>query len=156
MAIYQIIYRSTVSRALGPEELGRMVSQARVYNFSAAITGVLFYDGEHFLQLMEGEKNVLQQLYARICADPRHTDIITLFSGSVIKRLFSSWSMGLSYASAEPLERLMGYLSPRHQAVLLPKGYDAREVNTDLLHEFVAEYPPLTASAYHRYANMPR
>ena len=40
MAVYQLIYRSVATRLLGGEELARMVEQARINNFSQAITGV--------------------------------------------------------------------------------------------------------------------
>lgn len=145
MAIHQIIYHSTATRELSEAELGRLVSQAQIYNYSESITGILFYDGGHFLQLLEGQQESLERLYACIMEDPRHTRVVTLFNGCAPKRLFSNWSMGVSQPTAAAMERLTGYLNPRRQAALLPKGYNAQEVNMDLLQECVAEYPVLVS-----------
>jgi hypothetical protein len=154
MVIHQIIYQSTAARALEGEELGRLVSQSRIFNYSESITGILFYDGIHFLQLLEGSRRSVEQLYARIRENPRHSEVTTLYNAAVPKRLFADWSLALSQPSAEALDRLAGFLTPSNQAVLLPQGYDAQDVNADLLQEFVAEYPPVAASGYYRYAGL--
>jgi hypothetical protein len=152
MDIYQIIYCSNSTKRFAEGELERLMSQSRIHNYSESITGMLCYDGQQFLQVLEGPQPAIEQLYAIICQDARHTDVTTVFRGAIRERVFGKWSMGLSYAATEALTRLVGYLNPLHQAALLPRGYDTREVITDLLGEFVAEYPPLTSSGYYHYA----
>ncbi len=58
------------------------------------ITGVLIYFGELFFQIIEGGDDDLTGLYAKILADPRHTDIVCLKTElDVAVRHFPEWSM---------------------------------------------------------------
>lgn len=88
MAIQQVIYRSSAARCLDDAELGRLVTQAQIYNCSQAVTGVLLCDGQHFLQMLEGEQAAVAKLYDHIAQDPRHTGVVPLLNASVITRLF--------------------------------------------------------------------
>lgn len=59
------------------------------------ITGLLLYGGGHFMQLLEGEREVIEDLFERICSDPRHHDVHRLLTFPVENRLFDDWSMSL-------------------------------------------------------------
>ncbi|MBC8082611.1 MAG: BLUF domain-containing protein [Hymenobacter sp.] len=139
MSIHQIIYRSTATRPLSEAELGRLVSQARIYNYSQSITGILLYAEQQFLQVLEGEKTAVEELYDRIAEDPRHTDLTIVLDGPAPQPFFPAWNMGFNRVAPAALARLGNYLDPQHWAVLLPRTYSAQEVITDLLREFVDE-----------------
>lgn len=144
MAVYQLIYRSVATRLLGVEELARMVEQARINNFSQAITGVLLYAEGRFLQLLEGEMGPVEAMYEDIRADARHAEVVRMYSAPVPHRLFAPWSMGFGRVTAPALARLSAYLDPRHRAALLPGTYDVGEFIADTLLEFVREEPTVT------------
>lgn len=137
MTVHQLIYRSNAAQSLNKEEVERLVARARVYNDAHAITGVLLYSGPHFLQVLEGSRESVEQLFARISNDSRHTGVALLFSEAVPARLFPTWSMGCTPTSTAALTRLATYLDPRHRAALVPSMFAAHAVISDLLEEFV-------------------
>jgi EAL domain-containing protein (putative c-di-GMP-specific phosphodiesterase class I) len=47
-------------------------------NLSLKISGVLLYDGEYFLQVLEGDSKVVDPLYESVCRDERHSGIVLL------------------------------------------------------------------------------
>jgi len=57
------------------------------------ITGVLCSGEGIFLQILEGERSVVNKLYVDICKDQRHTDIELLHFEEVTQRVFYAWSM---------------------------------------------------------------
>ncbi|HEX8327495.1 MAG TPA: BLUF domain-containing protein [Hymenobacter sp.] len=139
MAIQQLIYHSTATRALDAAELDQLVAQARIHNDQQNISGVLFSAQERYFQVLEGEPRAVRRLYAHISADPRHTQLVTVLDATVSQRLFPDWQMGFSHVSPTALARLAAYLDPQHRTVLVPSTYDAREVIRDLLQEFIQE-----------------
>ncbi|WP_416172634.1 BLUF domain-containing protein [Achromobacter dolens] len=49
-----LIYRSRVCEPLDADALGVLVRKARARNASLNVTGILLFDGVHFVQLLEG------------------------------------------------------------------------------------------------------
>jgi Sensors of blue-light using FAD len=47
-----------------------------------------------FLQVLEGGRSAVSQLYNRIAADPRHRDVELLLYQEIAERRFAGWSMG--------------------------------------------------------------
>lgn len=64
-------------------------------NMRQNLTGILHYNGDHFVQVLEGGRVEVSALYHRISRDPRHANIILLSCTDARERLFSKWSMGL-------------------------------------------------------------
>ena len=93
MHLSQLLY---VSRSVDADRLivGRILSAARRHNQVDDVTGLLLFDGAHFLQLLEGDRTVISRLYNRIAVDPRHTDVVILGAGPTAERICPSWSMG--------------------------------------------------------------
>lgn len=93
--MYQIIYRSTTPRHLDAEALMRILTRSREFNTRYGITGCLLYDGETFLQLLEGPKDVVSILYERvIIPDPKHRDCDLVAERQAPQRIFDQWRMG--------------------------------------------------------------
>lgn len=66
-------------------------------NSEAGITGVLFFQGNHFFQVIEGMEADLQTLYGKLERDPRHGDLAKLIDQPVSARQFADWSMDTFY-----------------------------------------------------------
>ncbi|WP_299552238.1 BLUF domain-containing protein [uncultured Tateyamaria sp.] len=64
-------------------------------NMRLNLTGMLHYNGDHFLQVIEGGRVEVSALYHRIARDPRHSNIILLSCTDVRERMFPNWSMGM-------------------------------------------------------------
>ncbi len=91
--MYTILYTSKEKCELGFKEIESMLLTARVFNHANGITGCLIHHKGSFIQLIEGEKDVVQNLYDKIKKDKRHYQIRELFSGLSIERLFKNWYM---------------------------------------------------------------
>ena len=90
----QLIYRSAARAAFSQKGLADLLTRARSSNAEHGLTGMLLYDDGSFLQAIEGERESLLVLYARILLDPRHTDITKLLEREIDERQFGDWQMG--------------------------------------------------------------
>jgi len=70
-----------------------IVTVSKINNQQRAITGLLFYHNERFLQFIEGEKNELELLMQTLAKDPRHKNIERIIDEYIPLRGFSNWSM---------------------------------------------------------------
>lgn len=87
---------------MSDEALKSLLAQSRVRNKKLGITGMLLHFGNQFIQLIEGDEKQIRLLYADICADSRHKQIVALKAGGTKERLFPDWSM--SFKSLTPEE----------------------------------------------------
>jgi len=76
-------------------DINGLIETCRRNNPRMNLTGLLHYNGDHFLQVIEGGRVEVSALYHRIARDPRHNNIILLACSDVRERMFSTWSMGL-------------------------------------------------------------
>ena len=70
-----------------------LLNHARRKNAEMNVTGLLCYDHKQFLQIIEGETDVIMDLFHKIQSDPRHTDVRILHEGDIDNRAFSDWKM---------------------------------------------------------------
>jgi hypothetical protein len=91
----QLIY---ISRAVGPQTTtvtSQILETARAFNKSHNLTGVLCQGKGLYVQVLEGERSVVNSLYRRIAADSRHVDAEIVLFGEIKNRQFKDWSMAL-------------------------------------------------------------
>lgn len=72
-----------------------LIETCRRNNARLNLTGMLHYNGDHFIQVIEGGRVEVSALYHAIARDPRHANIILLSCSDVRERIFPNWSMGL-------------------------------------------------------------
>ncbi|MGE5476788.1 MAG: BLUF domain-containing protein [Bacteroidales bacterium] len=96
----QIIYRSTQARPLSMSDLQGILDKSRIKNAQLGITGVLFYDGSDFIQVLEGGEGEVQYLYGALLSDPRHRDVTLLSQMVVEHREFGNWAMAFAHPQA--------------------------------------------------------
>lgn len=96
-----------VSRAVGPQTTtvtGSILSVAQAYNQLHGISGVLCHGQGLYLQVLEGERSVINRLYERIIRDPRHKDVELLQLEEINERRFGKWSMAfVDLSDRDPL-----------------------------------------------------
>ncbi|MCW2478005.1 diguanylate phosphodiesterase [Candidatus Symbiopectobacterium sp. NZEC135] len=90
-----LIYRSRASRIFDPSLLDALVAQSQARNMTLQLTGILIFDGSHFLQILEGDPEAVNQVYDTICNDPRHDGVIELMRDYAAKRRFINMGMAL-------------------------------------------------------------
>lgn len=93
MALYRIIYKSVPTISITEEFLFSIFGSSEKFNIPEKITGLLLSTDKHFLQVIEGEKKVLNQLYHNIARDTRHDQIELLSYEMIETRVFSEWGM---------------------------------------------------------------
>ena len=92
--LVRLIYCSRAARAVDGEELAAIVKTSRRNNQRDGITGVLCFSDGHFIQVLEGGRAAVNQLYCRIVADARHAQAMLLCYDEVPERRFAGWAMG--------------------------------------------------------------
>jgi len=90
---FQLIYSSWAAPGLTITDLKEMLEESRVRNTAHGITGVLILVDGVFLQILEGEKPDVLQLYENIKRDPRHHGAKLYHQGETKEHAFASWSM---------------------------------------------------------------
>jgi hypothetical protein len=98
--LIQLTYASRTSKTLMPSDLGEILTASQRNNSRVGVTGALCLTNGIFLQQLEGDRTVVNQLYHRILTDPRHRDPAILDFSEITTRKFTQWSMG-SLASLE-------------------------------------------------------
>lgn len=93
MALQEIVYASIASEPLQASELRALLTQSRLANEAIGVTGMLVYRGGTFLQLIEGEQEVIAHLYDTIAHDKRHRVVDKIWDAPLKARSFSGWSM---------------------------------------------------------------
>ena len=91
--MFSLIYRSVAEDTFSDAEVYQMLSIARDFNAEHDITGCLLFHNRRFLQLLEGEKDKVHQLFSLIESDPRHKNIEIIQTEEKTERLFNKWSM---------------------------------------------------------------
>jgi hypothetical protein len=98
MPVTQLTYlsRNTVSGddAVIDAQLAAILEVSRRNNGRDGITGYLVSDGAWFVQILEGEDDVVMGALVRIRFDPRHADVKVLSTRQIGRRSFPQWSMG--------------------------------------------------------------
>jgi hypothetical protein len=92
--LVRLLYASRATTEVGNDELLAILKKSRVNNLQCGVTGVLCYSGGVFLQVLEGGRGPVSQLYNRITQDKRHADVVLLAYEEIGERSFVSWSMG--------------------------------------------------------------
>jgi hypothetical protein len=107
-----IVYLSKAVHPLSDADLQHLLDQCHRNNLRLGVTGILFYSHGHIAQLMEGEAEVLEPLYARIAQDGRHSDVHKLVHKTIKARSFPDWSMAFHPLETAGFEHLAGFLQP--------------------------------------------
>lgn len=94
--MHQVIYSSAAVEPFSEASLAQLLARARLHNERLGITGLLLYDDGSFLQVLEGDQSVIEQLYETIGRDKRHHRVVALLRRDVAERHFGEWRMGFA------------------------------------------------------------
>jgi len=89
--MFQLAYTSKAQQDFLLEELTELSNEAGFRNRAIDVTGLLVYHDGAFLQFLEGNEQVIRELYKRISKDSRHADCKIIYSQKADTRLFSNW-----------------------------------------------------------------
>jgi hypothetical protein len=108
MPVHQLIYASLAQKKMLKSDLYIILRKARNNNEHSGVTGLLIYSNEYFIQLLEGEKDVVKRLFKTISKDERHANIQILSESDTIERAFVNWEMAYSTPSVRDLANWSG------------------------------------------------
>ncbi|WP_114226403.1 MULTISPECIES: BLUF domain-containing protein [Sphingomonas] len=94
MDLLSLTYTSQAVAGLNEAAIERILHSSQGNNALDGITGFLLFDGAAFVQVLEGAEDAVDDLLARIKADPRHRDLEVSDRRAVAQRAFPDWTMG--------------------------------------------------------------
>jgi hypothetical protein len=92
--LVRLLYASRTAKPIHAAEIDGIVAQSRKHNVEIGITGILCQSGDTFLQVLEGGRMAVNQLYNSIVRDERHREVVILHFEEIGERRFSGWTMG--------------------------------------------------------------
>jgi uncharacterized membrane protein (DUF373 family) len=90
----RLVYMSQAVKPFSTDDLMALLRESRQNNLAEAVTGVLLYVNECFVQVLEGKEEVIEKTFQRIKKDSRHTNVTVLEKVYIKHRQFPDWSMG--------------------------------------------------------------
>ncbi len=100
-----LIYGSSTAYPMTDDELVEILNKARIKNKTLNITGMLLYKSGNFLQVLEGEEDVVMPLFRTIEKDPRHHNVQLIAKRAMKERAFPEWEMGFAKVdSLKPID----------------------------------------------------
>jgi len=120
--LLQIVYVSKPTGSMTIGDVRKLLIEAKVKNHFRGVTGILLFDGEFFVQVLEGPKDTVMALHEKIERDPRHTQFTSLTERSILQRDFGEWSMGLAHIDSEELKSLPGLIDIRSARKILSRS----------------------------------
>lgn len=90
-----VTYTSLAALDLGDEQLQAIQEAAQALNGIDGISGILIFNGIHFLQWIEGPPAAIDELVERLRRDERHSGFEIRDERMVDRRFFGDWSMRL-------------------------------------------------------------
>ena len=104
--IKRIKYVSRFEKAHSEADIEEIGRQSRANNERLGLTGLLMASGGLFYQVLEGPSEAVDEVYAKIRADGRHTDLLLLSTEEGVERMYPRWSMEIINLDAEANVRL--------------------------------------------------
>jgi uncharacterized membrane protein (DUF373 family) len=104
----QLSYISTATRRMSTDDLMDILRVARARNADEGITGMLLYGNGTFIQVLEGEEDVLNALLEVIKRDSRHTALHVLERKQIARREYPDWTMGFKRLGREDIAQVPG------------------------------------------------
>lgn len=92
--MHLITYVSTARQLFSTDALRALLIKSRDNNLRLDVTGMLLYRGGNFIQAIEGPKESISLLYAKIRSDASHYNVMTLLDEPIQARAFPNWRMG--------------------------------------------------------------
>ncbi len=92
--LVRLLYASHAASPLTPSVVDAILEQSRRNNPRHGVTGILCYGSEQFIQVLEGGRDEVCELFNGIVRDPRHAQVRILTYDEIAERRFGGWTMG--------------------------------------------------------------
>jgi len=92
--LVRLLYASRAATPLIESVQDSIMQQSRAHNPEMGITGILCFSDDLFIQVLEGGRDEVCELYNTIVRDDRHQNVRILSFEEIRERRFGSWTMG--------------------------------------------------------------
>jgi Sensors of blue-light using FAD len=111
--IVRCVYASRAAKPLDARLIDDILEKSRRNNPAQGITGILCYSGDTFIQVLEGGRDEVCDLFNNIVRDARHDNVRLLAYDEIRERKFCNWTMGhVDLAKINPSVLLKYYDKP--------------------------------------------
>ena len=121
--MYRLIYLST-SKSLTDDDLTQLLIKSQKSNRLNDISGILLHKNGEFIQVLEGKKKAVTDLFNVIKKDNRHENIVAFDKKDIEKRYFSGYFMAFNQKHFEKLNNYESLRDFNHDKIL-KSGKDA-------------------------------
>lgn len=112
------VSHSRMPQRVSHSSVQQIVAASEIRNRSLGVTGALLFTGQHFAQIIEGDRWAVDLLWGDIRRDIRHEKVMVVELKFPVKRRFADWSMaffGPSYFVSRQVTSLAHARSQSHQ-----------------------------------------
>ncbi len=92
--LVRCLYASQATATLREPVIESILEQSRRNNPRRGVTGLLCYSGDVFIQVLEGGRDGVCDLFNAIVRDERHQGVRILLFEEIPARKFADWTMG--------------------------------------------------------------
>jgi hypothetical protein len=96
--LVRLLYASRAAGPLTAKLLDDILAQSRRNNPKLGVTGLLCVSDDVFIQVLEGGRDEVCDLYNAIVRDARHAQVRLLSYEEIDQRSFGAWTMGQVHA----------------------------------------------------------
>jgi len=107
--LIHIVYVSFSSISLSEKEIIDLLTEVRKKNKDQNVTGLLLYNNESFIQVIEGATKTIHALFEKIKNDKRHENVVKLLEEPIENRAFPDWSMGFRQITKKQTAKIPGF-----------------------------------------------
>ncbi|MEO5691579.1 MAG: BLUF domain-containing protein [Usitatibacter sp.] len=92
--LIRCLYASRAAKPLSADVLDSILEQSRRNNPTLGITGMLCFTNDVFVQVIEGGRDEVCEVFNAIVRDDRHLQVRLLSYEEISERRFGNWTMG--------------------------------------------------------------
>lgn len=93
MALIELIYTSLAEPSNQTQDVKDILASSERNNQENSVTGLLLFDSERYIQILEGQADDVENLFTIIGQDSRHHSLELLHKGAISGRSFETWRM---------------------------------------------------------------
>lgn len=134
--MHQLIYFSSASYPYSKQDLLDILNVSRANNSRDGISGVLLYKDGNIMQVLEGDRELVEKCFERVSSDPRHKGLIVIDRNTTDEREFGDWSMGFRDLSDVDLGSIPGYNPMLNKSMALEDFASDASATKELLRLF--------------------
>ncbi|WP_347924492.1 BLUF domain-containing protein [Pontimicrobium sp. SW4] len=108
---HTLCYVSSAKNLLSNLDIEHLFRVNKRNNTELNISGILVYNHGNFLQILEGDEQMVNMIFKKISQDQRHTNIIKLIDTTIEERIFVDYVSGFVIVeNSKTLDQLKKYL----------------------------------------------